>query len=376
MKLVFILQSIYRIGGTEKATIDQANLISDSTNNEVHIISLYQEVESEHRVNHYISDKIKVHFLHKKIVLLKYSDTIYNLVDLIYKKKTVSLIKSLNPTLCIFTSVKLMTASLPCPAILMAHFRFSHFISGKVTRFYLDKYHKLFERVIFLTEEDMRSYQSHYKSGNGEYIFNYCHVTARMKSDFSNKRIAYIGRIDDSQKQLSHALEIIAGLIRDNVFNGWRFDLYGTGNDVELIKNKIKSLELCDSVNFMGKYNSLDSVLEKTDLLILTSRFEGLPLSLIEGALSGIPLISYNCSPGISDIIENGYNGFIIEQDNKDEFRARVSELILNNEKLKKFGENSFSLAQRKFSKEVILQKWNSVLVSCELISKDKGKHR
>ncbi|MEN3753686.1 glycosyltransferase [Mangrovibacter sp. SLW1] len=223
-----------------------------------------------------------------------------------------------------------------------------------------------------MTEEDMKSYQLHYKSDNGEYIYNYCHVTARMKSSFSNKRIVYIGRIDNSQKQLTHALDIVNCLVKNETFYGWQFDLYGTGNDIELIKDKIESLLLCDSVHLKGKYISLDSVLEKTDLLILTSKFEGLPLSLIEGALSGIPLISYNCSPGISDIIENGYNGYIIEQDNKAEFEMRLAELILDNEKLKKFGENSFSLAQRKFSKEVILQKWNSVLSGCEL-NQSKG---
>lgn len=373
MKIIFILQSVYRIGGTEKATIDQANLIADNTDNEVHIISLYKEVESEHSVSHFISDRIKLHFLHKKIVLLKYRDSIYNLVDLIYKKKTVSLIKELKPNLCIFTSVKLMTASLSCRAILMAHFRFSHFISGKVTRFYLNKYHHLFEKVIFLTEEDMKSYELHYKIDNGEYIFNYCHVTACMKSSFSNKRIVYIGRIDNSQKQLSHALDIIDSLVKNEIFNGWQFDLYGTGNDIDLIKSMIESLMLSDYVHLKGKYTSLDSVLEKTDLLILTSKFEGLPLSLIEGALSGIPLISYNCSPGISDIIEDDYNGYIIEQDNQAEFKMRLAELILDNEKLKKFGANSFSLAQRKFSKEVILQKWNSVLSECELINKSEG---
>jgi len=358
MRIIYIIQSIYRMGGTEKATIDQANLIAQNTDHDVHIVSLYKKVNKSQQVSHFIADNIKIHFLHEKIELLKYSDSFYNLIDLLFKPALTRLINSLSPDICIYTSVKLFSHEPSRKSILMAHFRFSHFISGKITKYYLEKNHDKFDKVIFLSEEDMHDYNKHYHIDNGSYIHNYCHIEPKMRSDFSNKTISYIGRIDNSQKQLNHALLIIKKLVEQGDFSGWRLNLYGRGADEEVLLTEINVLDLNAHVFLKGAYSNLDSTLAKTDILILTSKFEGLPLSLIEAGLSGIPLISYDCSPGISAIIKDSYNGYLIEQDNLNDFAQRLASLMNNNERLKEFGTNSLTHMLEHFSQSVILNKW------------------
>ncbi len=358
MRIIYIIQSVFRMGGTEKATIDQANLIAQNTDHDVHIVSLYKNVHNSQQVSHFIADNIKVHFLHEKIELLKYSDSFYNLIDLLFKPALIRLVNSLSPEICIYTSVKLFSYEPTRKNILMAHFRFSHFISGKITKYYLKKNHDKFDKVIFLSQEDMHDYNEYYHIDNGSYIHNYCHIEPKMRSDFTNKTISYIGRIDNSQKQLNHALLIIKRLVEQGDFNGWRLNLYGRGADEGVLLSEIEGLDLNAHVFLKGAYSNLESTLAETDILILTSRFEGLPLSLIEAGLSGIPLISYDCSPGISAIIKDGYNGYLIEQDNLNGFAQRLASLMNDNECLKEFGKNSLTHMLEHFSQSVILSKW------------------
>ena len=66
----------------------------------------------------------------------------------------------------------------------------------------------------------------------------------------------------------------------------------------------------------------------KSNMLVLTSNFEGLPLVLIEGMSFGLPLVSFDCKCGPSDIIRDGENGFLIKDKNIEVFADRVCRLI------------------------------------------------
>ena len=135
------------------------------------------------------------------------------------------------------------------------------------------------------------------------------HVTAVKRSGKQN-RFIYIGRIDyDGQKNVS---ELIKAL--NKVKGDWHCDLYGSVDP----ETKDRLLRLANDhtksqIEFKGFYKDVWNQIKKADVLILTSKFEGLPMTLIEAASRGIALVSSNCPTGTQDIV-NKENGFLYNQ--------------------------------------------------------------
>ena len=132
------------------------------------------------------------------------------------------------------------------------------------------------------------------------------HVTAVKRSGKQN-RFIYIGRIDyDGQKNVSELIKALNGVKGD-----WRCDLYGSIDP----KTKDRLLNLAnvftrERVVFKGFYTNVWSHIKEADVLVLTSKYEGLGMVLIEAAARGISLISSNCPVGPEEIVNN-QNGFI-----------------------------------------------------------------
>lgn len=92
-----------------------------------------------------------------------------------------------------------------------------------------------------------------------------------------------------------------------------RLMIIGDGELYEYLINKVEMLNLSKSISFLGRSNSVFSDLQKSDIFVLTSKFEGLPLSILEAMATGLPIIATNVG-GISDIVTD--NGIIIEPNN------------------------------------------------------------
>lgn len=120
-------------------------------------------------------------------------------------------------------------------------------------------------------------------------------------------RFIYIGRIDyDGQKNVS---ELIKAL--NQVQGNWQCNLYGTVDDET--KKRLLSIASKNTENrivFKGFHSNVWSQIKEADVLILTSKYEGLPMVLIEAASLGISLVSSDCPMGPKDIV-NSKNGFL-----------------------------------------------------------------
>jgi len=94
------------------------------------------------------------------------------------------------------------------------------------------------------------------------------------------------------EKNHQLAIDVLNELIRNKTRNQIKLLLLGDGPNLEAIKNQVKEYSLQDSIQLIGFSNDVQSWLEKSDLLLITSTTEGMPMCLLEAMAIGLPTVS------------------------------------------------------------------------------------
>lgn len=147
----------------------------------------------------------------------------------------------------------------------------------------------------------------------------------RVKRSGKQNHFVYIGRIDyDKQKNVSELLRALSA-----VKGKWICDLYGSVSKdfFKSANHLISDISEGNEINFHGFCKDVWKQVKEADVLILTSKYEGLGMVLCEAAARGIALISSNCLMGPAEII-NSNNGYLYELGNYDELSHIVSNII------------------------------------------------
>lgn len=106
------------------------------------------------------------------------------------------------------------------------------------------------------------------------------------------------------------------------------------------IQNLANNLKLNNNVHFLGFRRDIPKLLKISDIAISSSKQEGLPVNIMEAMFIGLPIIVTNCR-GNRDLIKNNVNGFIVEQEDNNNFINKIEELYNNEELRKEFGKNN-----------------------------------
>ena len=90
----------------------------------------------------------------------------------------------------------------------------------------------------------------------------------------------------------------------------WRLRLYGMGPSKETLERLARRLRIDDRVEFMGHISNVEDIWAQNHALVLPSRFEGLPLTIVEAMFCGRPVIATTVG-GLEEIIDDGVTGFL-----------------------------------------------------------------
>lgn len=132
--------------------------------------------------------------------------------------------------------------------------------------------------------------------------------------DYEDKLcLGFVGRLN-KQKGLDMLIDELSN-IKNEYLNKIQLKVIGDGEEEETIKKQVKNSGLDKVVQFYGFKNDIINQIEKFDILVMPSRNEGLPLVLLESMSTGTPVAIHDVGC-ISEILSNGYNGWII--DNKE----------------------------------------------------------
>lgn len=176
--------------------------------------------------------------------------------------------------------------------------------------------------------------------------------------------ILFVGRL-----AMEKRVDIILGLwgrlsrnpVSRSVADSWRLVIVGDGpcrKELESIAQKL-GLKRC---TFAGKTTEVQKYYSKAKVLLLTSRFEGFPMCLIEAQKFGCIPVSFDICPGVRDILDNG-SGVLAKQDDTDDLETKVAELIADDDRLQKMSGIAVSNSER-FSIDKVGRMWDNLIES------------
>jgi glycosyltransferase involved in cell wall biosynthesis len=171
--------------------------------------------------------------------------------------------------------------------------------------------------------------------------------------------ILSVGRLSE-EKGFVKAIKAFAKLAE--AFTKWDFVIIGEGPERPILEQLILNLGLQDRVYLPGRIGNLGIWYDRADVYLLSSRFEGFPNALMEAMAHGIPVVSFNCDTGPSDLIQDGVDGYLIPPSEGvcglvKKLEVLMSDLVLR----EKVGEQA-KYVRNKFSMECVGIKWDSVL--------------
>lgn len=159
------------------------------------------------------------------------------------------------------------------------------------------------------------------------------------KSSLVNqKRVIAVGRhvYQKGYDRLMDAWEIVNQKHPD-----WTLDVYGHKDKENFVAQLVKERNLETSVNLLDPVKNIDEKYTESSIFVLTSRYEGFGLVIIEAMACGLPVVSFDCPFGPSEIIKNKVDGFLVKDANIEAFATKISLLIEDDELRKKMGKNA-----------------------------------
>lgn len=337
MKIAYVIEKLSGIGGMERILTDKMNYLAEHTSHEVVLLLLWKD---EKPMAYGLNEKVKVIRL----------DVQFNskLKALLTFRKV---IREIKPDITIYTWVM--------GALLSAFSRWKGKSIYEAHRarptmrhqWIMSRMEKKVDAVVALTEQDSKDYPSAHKV---VVIPNFTSISMEKPSDCTSKRCLAVGRLIDV-KNFSRLLDIwqkVSGRNPD-----WHLDIVGEGSEREILQQKIERLGLGESVSLHKATHDVASYYTGSSLYLMTSRFEGLPMVLLEAQSCGLPIITLDCDYGPRHIVDDGVNGCLIPYDDDDAMVSVISQLMQDKEQRQRMGAMALQ-ASRNYQPQAIMKRW------------------
>ena len=151
----------------------------------------------------------------------------------------------------------------------------------------------------------------------------------------------------------------------------WTMTILGEGEMRSELEDLCSELGLEDRVFMPGVVKNIDAHLRKADIFVLSSRFEGFPVTLCEAMACGVPVIAGNCLSGPREIVHNGIDGMLVVPDNVEALAVGMNQLMSDPGKRQYFSHHAPKVLDR-FGVEPVMAIWNRAI---DQVLSNQGKN-
>ena len=347
MRILQIIDSL-EIGGAEKMAINYANALSERID-----FSGLVATRAEGKLKNQLSDSVSYLFLNKKATID------FGAVFRLKKYCKENKVEFLQPHSSSFFTALLVKIIYPKVAIIWHdHNGLSEFISSEKS--FVLKIASFFFKGIIVVNYKLKAWaEKELNCRNVIYLPNFTTIDNSVNAETilkgeSGKRILCLANLRD-QKNHFLLLKVAEKLKQSNP--DWTFHLVGKDFEddyskqvkASIIKNKLEN-----NVFIYGSKNDIKNIINQSDITILTSKSEGLPIALIEYGLSKKPVVSTKVGE-IPLIIKDGISGFIVDADDAALFYEKLLKFINDNDLRIQMGNSLYQTVIKNNSEEGVV---------------------
>lgn len=383
MNLLYCIPHLYNSGGMERVLTQKVNWLAAHTDYTITIVTTEPTPTGTPKCYFPLSEKVQVVELnidfnadYTKPLLPKYCAHMRRMRA--YKRALTEYIVQHGIELCISLGGKEIAflRHLPCRTIAEMHFAMDQrrqlieanhkslfwSLVGEVRTRQLVQAVKPLERLVVLTEADKAAWE---KAGctNVTVIPNPCSLDGQKVSIKSakSKTILAVGRLHEQKgfDLLLHAWKPI-----EKTYSDWSLRIVGEGPKRAELEAQIESQGL-KRVVLAGATNNVLDEYEAASIFVLSSRYEGLPLALIEAMWSGLPCIAFDCPQGPAELLAED-RGWLVPNGDIAELTAQIAYALSHPEEALKCAQKAQSFAQTTYSEAAIMPQWVQLIESCK----------
>ena len=179
-----------------------------------------------------------------------------------------------------------------------------------------------------------------------------------LKSETNSKTLMAMGGLREV-KGFDLLLRAFAPLC--NKFPDWVLEIWGEGVQRKTLESLRDELGLRERVRFPGLTKEHHQTMSQVDIFVLSSRSEGFPNVLGEAMACGLPVVSFDCRSGPSELIQDGVNGLLVPPESIQELSSSLERLMASAELRKSLGEQAQKITEI-YSLDKIVQSWEELI--------------
>ncbi len=347
MKILLFAESVRNSAGIERMTVSLANELV-KLGYEIDLVVCDEVVNSFYAIN----EAINIHtlgagFKQRWKAIRKFRQ----------------IVRKLHPDVIVNVAIPMGQISLPAlilykqapPVVAWEHF---HLYAGSRIGYVFRILSAIVcRKTIVLTNRDKECYSKRLQN-KVICIYNFTTLSIPTEIPERNKVVLTVGRLEP-QKGYDLLLPIWKSVVEH--VSGWRLLIVGNGKMEHMLNDMIQELELSGNTEIIPATPLIADYFKSSGLYVMSSRFEGLPMVLIEAKMNGLPIVSFDCPNGPSEIIKDGVDGYVVPMDNKELLGMKLVELMQNKEKRADFSRLSTEDAVARFSVSAVMAQWKEL---------------
>lgn len=354
-KICFFSGDITRSGGTERVAVQLANALQKDNTYDICIISLTEDQQEPFYLLH---PEINRYRLGKKWINPGpgYLPLIGKLRKFL-KEQQIDIIIDIDIVLDVLSIPA--TRRMKTKVVSWEHFN-CEFEQQILYRRLISRLTVHFaDYIITLTEEDKENYRK--ILGRKTQISAIYNIVSKMKRNEDVPRENWIvtaGRLTH-QKGIEYLAEVAVSVLKKHP--DWKWMILGDGEDRTILEQVIAENKLEEQLILEGTVDQVKWYLDRAKLFVLTSRYEGFGMCLVEALQMHVPCVSFDVKIGPSEIIADHQNGILVPAFECEQMIQEIDKLIDNPDKLEEMSANTM-IGFERYQAESIKEKWKKVL--------------
>lgn len=376
MKIAYLYTELTISGGADRVLTDKANYLAEHG----YDVTIITESQMGRSIIFPLSSKVKLldmgidfnkqyehNFLLRSIIYLKCIQQ--------YKVRLKKLLNELRPDIVVtlmgrsldfITSINDGSIKIGEAHTTKAHLRSYHLLEerGGIYKILAKRLRKKqianaskLSALVLLTPQDAKDWEGVTKT---YIIANAMHYMPNGSSTLTNKQAIMVGRYNDA-KGYEYIVE--AWSIVHQRHPDWTLNIYGSGELHDDVERWIKERELEKTMIMHEPTKQITQKYLESSICVMSSRYEGFPLVIMEAMACGVPCVSFDSPFGPRNIINDGEDGILVEYLNSQALAENICKVIENEQYRKILGEKAKQNIQR-FSQDAIMKQWTDLFES------------